>query len=132
MQRLNYFLLVLLISCGSGKSVPEHDTDLTCVNSFVRCLYEGRFDDAEKIMTAGEASRKCLQQRKFNYQQVLTKTMKTQYRHTSVTLKREPVNDTVVVYLCEDPISKQSKPFKAVRVNNEWLVDFSYTCSGNL
>jgi hypothetical protein len=122
----------MLFSCNGGNKIPDHSTDLTCVHSFIRCLYEGRFDEAEAIMTTDEASRKCLQQRKFNFQQVLTKNMKTQYRHASVTLRREPVNDSVVVFICEDPVFKQTKPFKSIRRNNEWLVEFAYTCSGNL
>ena len=132
-MRLLLLLLPLALgACSGGKKTPDHSTDLACVHSFIRCLYEGRFDEAERIMTGDEASRKCLQQSKFNYQQVLTKDMKTQYRHTSVTLKKEPVNDSVVVFLCTDPISKQNKPFKTVRQNNEWRVDFGYSCSGNL
>lgn len=132
MQRITFFLCILLfISCGR-KSVPAHDTDLTCVNSFIRALYEGEFEQAEKIMTSDEASHKCLQQRRFNYNQVLSKEQKIQYRHGSVTLKKEPVNDSVVIFLCTDPVFGDTKPFKTVRRNNEWLVDFSYTCSGNL
>lgn len=132
MRLLLLLLFITLFACNSTKKTPDHSTDLASVHSFIRCLYEGRFDEAELIMTTDEASRKCLQQRKFNYQQVLTKDIKTLYRHTSVTLKKEPVNDSVVVFICTDPVSKQNKPFKTVRRNNEWLVDFGYSCSGNL
>lgn len=133
MRRMNLFLciLVLFISCGR-KPAPVHDTDLTCVNTFIRLIYEGNFDEAEKIMTPDEASRKCLNQSRFNYNQVMTKELKQQYKHASAILRKEPVSDSVVVFICTDPVYGSTKPYKTVRRNNEWLVEFSYSCSGNL
>lgn len=132
MYRMNLFLCLLLFVSCSRKPAPAHDTDLTCVNSFIRSIYDGNFDDAEKIMTNDEASRKCLQQSRFNYNQTMTRELKLQYKHGAVTLKKEPVSDSVVVFICTDPVFGSTKPYKTVRRNNEWLVDFSYSCSGNL
>jgi hypothetical protein len=132
MQLLRCLLLVLFFSCSNKKNAPEHGTDLTCINSFIRCIYEGRFDEAEMIMTTDTASTKCLQQGRFNYNQVFTKTLKQQYKNAAVTLTRQPVNDSVVIFECKDPVSGTNKPFKTVKKNNEWRVEFSYTCSGNL
>jgi hypothetical protein len=132
MQLLRGLLFIFLFSCSGKKNTPEHGTDLICINSFIRCVYEGRFDEAEMIMATDTASAKCLQQSRFNYNQVMTKTQKSQYRNAAVTLTRQPVNDSVVVFECKDPVSGLNKPFKTVKRNNGWQVEFSYTCSGNL
>jgi hypothetical protein len=134
MQITRLLTILLLVSCtGNRGKKLDNSNDVSCVNAFVRSLYDGRFDDAETIMVPDAAGAECLKQARFNYNQHMNRATKIRYKNAAVLIKKEPlVNDSIVIFICTDPITEKNKPFKTVRRNNQWLIEFSYTCSGNL
>jgi hypothetical protein len=127
-------LFLHLFSCTSNKIKIDTSTDLTCAQGFIKSLYRGQFDDAEKVMISNKESIACLKNGRFSYNQFITKDLKEKYKVASVIFNnKEIINDSVVIFYYKDPVAdKNQPPLKLIKRNQEWLVDYAYSCSGNL
>jgi hypothetical protein len=130
---LSFLFTFLLGACADKIRTPDHSTDLKCAHSFIRCLYDGKFDAAEKIILADEAGINCLKEKRFKYHQGISSEDKKKYKKASVLLDKEVVNDSVVVYKYTDPVKNRAMPpIRVIKHEGNWLVDYAYSCSGNL
>jgi hypothetical protein len=140
MMKLNItiiFIGIMTISnygCNEGVPKPANENAVVCANSFMRCLYEGKFDAAATIMQTDAASMDCLKKRKFNYQQKLTKEEKAKYKRASLNIKLDrTLSATESIFQVSDAMSEQNLPrLKVIKKGEDWLVDYGYSCSGNI
>jgi hypothetical protein len=132
MNKMGIFLLFLFASC-TKVTKPDNSNNVVCANNFIRSIFQGEFDKANTIMIQNEANKDCLKKRKFNYNQLVTKNLKEQYKAASIVLKTITETDSISFFEYKDPIRKVAlPPLKVIKINNEWLVDYAYNCSGNL
>jgi hypothetical protein len=132
---LVFILFSFLISgCGSSIKKPDNSTAILCAKNFIQSIYKGKFDEAATIITKDDESKDCLNKRKFTYQQTFDKQQKLAYNKSAVIFENT-IQETENITLFEiiDPISRKKIPtLKVIKQGNEWLVNFAYSCSGNL
>lgn len=137
MQHKIFILLVSVVLCNSCANTvekPNNKTSIECVSNFMQSIYRGKFAEANTIMVQDKANIDCLNKKKFNYNQILTKQQKQQYKSGAIIFNNTIQQaDSIHLFELSDPISKQRIPtLKVVKRNKAWLVDFAYSCSGNL
>jgi hypothetical protein len=127
------FAVSFLIACSpSGKHV-DHTTDISTAKGFIQSMFRGEFDKAELYIIADHSGSECMNKYRFTYNQFITKERKEKYKTASVIIEKEVVNDSTTIIKYKDPVANTSPtPLKLIRKNNSWLIDFSYSCSGNL
>ncbi len=135
---MKLFLLSIILlsiwSCSNHKESIDTSTDTSCAQGFIKSLYHGDFDRAEEVMIANKESIECLKNGRFSYNQFITKDLKEKYKVASVIFNnKEILSDSVVIFYYKDPVAnKNQPPLKLIKRKQEWLVDYSYSCSGNL
>ncbi len=136
MSKFLFLLLfgVGLYSCNTKPTKLPNQTAVQCVGEFMQSIYKGKFDEANTIMQQDSASISCLAKRRFNYMQLLDRKQKLKYKKASVIFDNtSPQSDSVVMFELTDPVNNLKLPtMKVKKKNNEWYVDFAYSCSGNL
>lgn len=122
------------MSCKNTIVKPDNSSAIECANSFIRCLFRGDFEAAAMIMTTNKESTDCLQKYKFNYKQIVTKSLKAKYKKASVIITKDrDLSETESIYSFKDPVSNTSPPpIKVVKKGESWYIDYGYSCSGNL
>jgi hypothetical protein len=120
--------------CADNKISIDNSTDNSCAQGFIQSLYHGDFDVVEKVMSPNKESMECLKKSRFNYNQFITKELKEKYKVASVIFtNKEIISDSVVIFYYKDPVAnKNQPPLKLIKRNQEWWVEYSYSCSGNL
>ncbi len=134
MNKILFCLILLATACNNKPKKLLNTSDVEAASNFMRSVYQGKFDEAATIIINNEANKDCLQKRKFLYNQKVNKNLKKQYKTAGVILeKTSRESATISFFELKDPISNQKMPtLKVMQQNGEWLVDFAYSCSGNL
>ena len=139
---MNYFkisiaftILINLISCNTAPTTTINtNTDLSTALGFVKSMYDGDFTAAECVTLQSNDSKACFQKFVFSYKQLTSKADKENYKNASIIFApKEVVNDSFVIYRINDPLHKSTPPpIAVVKKGATWLVDYAYSCSGNL
>jgi hypothetical protein len=120
-------------ACSPSKKPIDNTTEIACAKGFIQSIFRGEFDQAESYIVPDHSGTECLNKYRFTYNQFITKERKEKYKTASVILEKEVVNDSITIIKYKDPVANTSPtPLKLIRKNNVWLIDFSYSCSGNL
>jgi hypothetical protein len=133
MKMLFVFMIMGACACSTPKEKIDTSTDLNCATGFIKNLYQGNFAICETVILSNADNAACLKKNIFNYNQNISKALKEKYKVASVILEREIVNDSISIINYKDPVAnKNQPPLKVLKQKNNWLIDYAYTCSGNL
>jgi hypothetical protein len=128
-----FIFFFILSACGRSKQAIENNTDIATAKGFIQAIFHGNFDDAELYIQNNAASKDCLKKYRFQYNQMITKEKKEKYKTASIIIEKEVVSDSISIIKYKDPVANTSPtPLKIIRIDKQWNIDFSYSCSGNL
>jgi hypothetical protein len=125
------FLFMLVFSaCSSEKDKPATAMDIG--RDFIRASLNGDFKVAESLLLKDDENLQSFASFKTMYERMSAETKKS-YKDANYDINKFlEVNDSVTIINYSNDFMKKPMDVKIVRQNNQWLVDFKYTLSGNL
>ncbi len=123
-------LAIILISCHTATE-SKPDTALDVGRVFIRASMDGNFENARTLLL--KDSQNVQQYNRYEkFYADLPLTERNNYKKASYEInKYEDLNDSVTIINYSNSFMHQPQEVKVVRTNNNWLVDFKYTSSGN-
>ncbi|MEP7252091.1 MAG: hypothetical protein ABI683_06915 [Ginsengibacter sp.] len=127
------FLLstMMLAACDNSPEVRKTDP-LESGRGFIEASLKGDYDEAKKYLLQDSTNIEYFNGlRDFNTKR--SKEEKQGYKDANILIdSTEKLSDSVTIITYSNTYKNKSSKLKMVRKNNEWLVDFKYTFTGNL
>jgi hypothetical protein len=126
------FFMLVISSCGSSKHYPKAENALDAGREFIDATLKGDFERAAFYMVKDPQNDDLLQKQKASYS-TKTDKEKKDYFDASINIFEDAViNDTTHVIGFQNSHDRIGRKIKVVLREDNWLVDFEYTFSGNL
>lgn len=127
---INMALALMLISCHTATE-SKPDTALDAGRAFIRASLDGNFENARTLLL--KDSQNVQQYNRYEkFYADLPLTERNNYKQASYEInKYEDVSDSVTIINYSNSFMHKPQEIKVVRSNDNWLVDFKYTSSGN-
>lgn len=134
MNRINLFFLVTMISFAACNSSPEiRKTDpLESGRGFIEASLKGDYNEAKKYLLQDSTNIEYFNGLK-DFNSKRSKEEKEGYKDANILIdSTQKISDSVTIISYSNTYKKKPSKLKMVRQNNEWLVDFKYTFTGNM
>lgn len=132
MKSLLFSLLLsaLFVSCGT--QYPKAEDPLDAGREFIDASLKGDFEKAKAYMLHNESNNRQFEKMVADYRQK-SNEQKQQYHDASLNiLEEDTVSDSVHIISYKNSFDNIARKVKVVNTSDGWLVDVSYTFSGNL
>ena len=128
------FAFLLLFSCKNpDEEYHKPESALDAGREFIQQTLKGKFNAANKYMLQDEDNQFWLAKwsKEFNK---ITEQEKAAFSKASINISEvnDVVPDSVTIISFSNSYRKVPQKIKVVKYNNNWVVDFKYTFSGNL
>lgn len=125
--------MVTCISCGSREGAQEPATSaLDAGRSFIDGCLKGHFEQAAFYMLKDEENTADLSKLEKSYDRKGSSD-KVQYKQASIMIEgQEAVNDSITIINYRNSFDRIARKLKVIKRQDQWLVDFKYTFSGNM
>lgn len=124
-------ILIALYSCSDPKK-EKPATALDTGREFIRASLNGDFKTAEPLLLKDAENQQLFESFKQYYER-MPQDKKQHYKAASYEInKYADINDSTTIINYSNDYMNKPMDIKIVRHNNEWLIDFKYTYSGNL
>ena len=132
-HRWLYFLLLVLFSCNnSTPSYPKAENALDAGREFIDACLKGDFKKAGNYMISDAENKSHLQKIESEYKNKPVPQQK-EFNEASINIGDvQEINDSTTIISYNNSYDKIARKLKVIRRENNWLVDFKYTFSGNL
>jgi hypothetical protein len=132
----NHFLFFILLmgffSCNQPEGFKEAEDPLDAGREFVRAVLDGNYEKAVLYIEDNQEDKDLFERYK-QYMNNQPKKEKLQLKSSSIIINKvENLSDTVSIVNFSNSYSMKPTDLKIVQKNKKWLVDFSYTFSGNI
>jgi len=132
----NHFLFFILLmgffSCNQPEGFKEAEDPLDAGREFVRAVLDGNYEKAVLYIEDNQEDKDLFERYK-QYMNNQPKKEKLQLKSSSIIINKvENLSDTVSIVNFSNSYSMKPTELKIVQKNKKWLVDFSYTFSGNI
>ncbi len=125
------FLLILFIIAGC-KTYPKAENAFDAGREFIDGCLKGDFDRAGFYLLRNDANDKRFDKIKSDYRNK-TSDQKAQYYDASINiLEEDAISDSVHIISYKNSFDDIARKVKVLQTKDGWLVDLSYTFSGNL
>ncbi len=134
MNRISLFLLTMIISLAACNNSPEvRKTDpLESGRGFIEASLKGNYDEAKKYLLQDSTNIEYFNGLK-DFNSKRSNEEKQGYRDANILIdSTQKVSDSVTIISYSNTYKNKPSKLKLVRRNNEWLVDFKYTFTGNM
>lgn len=134
MNRVKLFFLVAMISFAACNNSPEiKKTDpLESGRGFIEASLKGNYDEAKKYLLEDSTNIEYFNGLK-DFNSKRSKEEKEGYKNANILIdSTQKISDSVTIISYSNTYKKKPSKLKMVRKNNEWLVDFKYTFTGNM
>ena len=126
-----FFVAAAILGCADKKDTTSSDIDTA--HNFIQDIQESKYEEAEKLMVNSAANQISLQQLRKAASDKTAAEMDTYKNATIIINEIEAVSDSVtIVNYAVSSNKEQKNKLKLIKNNGQWLVDLSYTFSGNL
>jgi hypothetical protein len=128
------FLIVLMgfFSCNQPEGFKEAEDPIDAGREFVRAVLDGNYEKAVLYIEDNQEDKDLFERYK-QYMNNQPKKEKLQLKSSSIIINKvENLNDTVSIVNFSNSYSMKPTELKIVQKNKKWVVDFSYTFSGNM
>jgi hypothetical protein len=132
----NHFLFLILLmgffSCNQPEGFKEAEDPLDAGREFVRAVLDGNYEKAVLYIEDNQEDKDLFERYK-QYMNNQPKKEKLQLKSSSIIINKvENLSDTVSIVNFSNSYSMKPTELKIVQKNKKWLVDFSFTFSGNM
>ena len=134
MNKIKLLFLTAMISFAACNNSPEiRKTDpLESGRGFIEASLKGDYDEAKKYLLQDSTNIEYFNGLK-DFNSKRSKEDKEGYRDANILIdSTQKISDSVTIISYSNTYKKKPSKLKMVRQNNEWLVDFKYTFTGNL
>jgi hypothetical protein len=134
MKKLSTVILFLILFACNNKAgdYKKPENALDAGREFIQQSLKGHFNTAKRYMLQDEENLYWLDKVSRDYN-VMTEQDKSGYSNASININEvADVSDSITVINYNNSYKKRAQKVKVVKINNDWLVDFKYTFSGNL
>ena len=119
-------------SCNQPEGFKEAEDPLDAGREFVRAVLDGNYEKAVLYIEDNQEDKDLFERYK-QYMNNQPKKEKLQLKSSSIIINKvENLSDTVSIVNFSNSYSMKPTDLKIVQKNKKWLVDFSYTFSGNI
>ena len=128
------FFLTAMISFAACNNSPEiRKTDpLESGRGFIEASLKGDYDEAKKYLLQDSTNIEYFNGLK-DFNSKRSKEEKEGYKDANILIdSTQKISDSVTIISYSNTYKKKPSKLKMVRQNNEWLVDFKYTFTGNM
>lgn len=134
MNRIKLFFFVIAISFTACNNSPEvRKTDpLESGRGFIEASLKGNYDEAKKYLLQDSTNIEYFNGLK-DFNSKRSREEKEGYKDANILIdSTQIISDSVTIISYSNTYKKKPSKLKMVRQNNEWLVDFKYTFTGNM
>lgn len=134
MNRIKLFFFVIAISFTACNNSPEvRKTDpLESGRGFIEASLKGDYDEAKKYLLQDSTNIEYFNGLK-DFNSKRSREEKEGYKDANILIdSTQIISDSVTIISYSNTYKKKPSKLKMVRQNNEWLVDFKYTFTGNM
>ena len=134
MNRINLFFAMIIICLAACDNSPEiRKTDpLESGRGFIEASLKGNYNDAKKYLLQDSTNIEYFNGLK-NFNSKRSEAEKEGYKDANILIdSTQKISDSVTIISYSNTYKNKPSKLKMVRRNNEWLVDFKYTFTGNL
>ena len=126
-----FVVLAFFESCTNGNTV--HLTDpVEAGREFIDASLKGNYEVARKYILADSVNMEYLSIATRNFDIKLSPQQKEGYKNANIIIDSiQKISDSVTIINFSNTYKKSPAKIKLIRKNNEWLVDFKFTFSGN-
>ncbi len=134
MNRIKLFFFVIAISftaCNNSPEVKKTDP-LESGRGFIEASLKGDYDEAKKYLLQDSTNIEYFNGLK-DFNSKRSREEKEGYKDANILIdSTQIISDSVTIISYSNTYKKKPSKLKMVRQNNEWLVDFKYTFTGNM
>ena len=134
MNRIKLFFFMIAISFTACNNSPEvRKTDpLESGRGFIEASLKGDYDEAKKYLLQDSTNIEYFNGLK-DFNSKRSREEKEGYKDANILIdSTQIISDSVTIISYSNTYKKKPSKLKMVRQNNEWLVDFKYTFTGNM
>lgn len=134
MNRIKLFFFLIAISFTACNNSPEvRKTDpLESGRGFIEASLKGDYDEAKKYLLQDSTNIEYFNGLK-DFNSKRSREEKEGYKDANILIdSTQIISDSVTIISYSNTYKKKPSKLKMVRQNNEWLVDFKYTFTGNM
>jgi hypothetical protein len=134
-MKYHFLILVLLMgffSCNEPEGFKEAEDPIDAGREFVRAVLDGNYEKAVLYIEDNQEDKDLFERYK-QYMNNQPKKEKLQLKSSSIIINKvENLSDSVSIVNFSNSYSMKPTELKIVQKNKKWVVDFSYTFSGNI
>jgi hypothetical protein len=134
-MKYHFLILVLLMgffSCNEPEGFKEAEDPIDAGREFVRDVLDGNYEKAVLYIEDNQEDKDLFERYK-QYMNNQPKKEKLQLKSSSIIINKvENLSDSVSIVNFSNSYSMKPTELKIVQKNKKWVVDFSYTFSGNI
>jgi len=134
-MKYHFLILVLLMgffSCNEPEGFKEAEDPIDAGREFVRAVLDGNYEKAVLYIEDNQEDKDLFERYK-QYMNNQPKKEKLQLKSSSIIINKvENLSDSVSIVNFSNSYSMKPTELKIVKKNKKWVVDFSYTFSGNI
>jgi hypothetical protein len=134
-MKYHFLILVLLMgffSCNEPEGFKEAEDPIDAGREFVRAVLDGNYEKAVLYIEENQEDKDLFERYK-QYMNNQPKKEKLQLKSSSIIINKvENLSDSVSIVNFSNSYSMKPTELKIVQKNKKWVVDFSYTFSGNI
>jgi hypothetical protein len=132
----NHFLFLILlmgfISCNQPEGFKEAEDPIDAGREFVRAVLDGNYEKAVLYIEDNQEDKDLFERYK-QYMNNQPRKEKLQLKSSSIIINKvENLSDSVSIVNFSNSYSMKPTELKIVQKNKKWVVDFSFTFSGNI
>ncbi len=134
MQKLFFITLAFLLftSCNQSAKTKKNTDPLEAGREFIDASLKGDYEYAKKYLLP-DSTNMMYFERLQDFNKTKKKEEKEGYKSANIIINSaENVSDSIMIINYSNTFKNKASKIKMVKKNNEWLVDFKYTFSGNL
>ena len=134
-MKYHFLILILLMgffSCNEPEGFKEAEDPIDAGREFVRAVLDGNYEKAVLYIEDNQEDKDLFERYK-HYMNNQPKKEKLQLKSSSIIINKvENLSDSVSIVNFSNSYSMKPTELKIVQKNKKWVVDFSYTFSGNI
>jgi hypothetical protein len=125
-------LFLLFIGCNQSSKTKKNGDPLEAGREFIDASLKGDYDYA-KIYLLPDSTNLMYFDRFVEFDNKKPEAEKNGYKNANIIIdSTQNISDSVSIINYSNTFKKEPSKIKLVKKNNEWLVDFKYTFSGNM
>ena len=125
-------LALLFFSCDQSPKTKKNSDPLEAGREFIDASLKGDYEYAKKYLLA-DSTNIMYFERLQDFYKTKNKEEKEGYKNANIIINSaENTSDSVMIINYSNTFKNQASKIKMVKQNNEWMVDFKYTFSGNM